>query len=207
MTKSMFGGTSVLMTVFAGAAAVAVAGVAVGSCGGDAGGSGVNTSIPGNKPLNTLTQGEINTLCMDIGRSFANDQQIQQGSCKILAFTLTAFAAIDPSATDAQLQAACNEGYNACVSGGGAADAGGAAMCTVPDGSCTATVAELTACAADSKVALQQSFSAIPACSAITRAGLDMGADAGTPMQSAGCMTFMTKSPGFNPIPGSTTGP
>lgn len=179
--------------------AVVAAVLALVSCGSSSSGGGggsFTTSVPSDKPLNTLTPAETTTLCTDIGKAYS-DSQVQQGSCKAVAFVLTGLLAnFNDMVTDAMLRSTCMQTYNSCLSGG--AD-GGAGSCMQPSQACTATVAELAACLKDSKAALVASFNEVPSCTALSRARLMAaetdGGSGGDPMETPACMTFHAKCP------------
>lgn len=200
MTNGIFGKRSAMAAV---AAMAVVAASAASSCGGSGGGTtGFSTSVPGDKPLSGLTAAELSTLCMDIGRAFANDSAFKSSACKFAGFTTAAFLLIDPQVTDAALQAACMQTYDACLANPGTG------MCEMPDATCMATVSELGACIGDTKVSFQQLAAAIPSCGSLTKASLGSGGgDAGTPMESAACMAFNAKCPNNTLIPDPTGGP
>lgn len=86
------------------------------------------------------------------------------------AFPAAAFlAGLSSTATDADLQSTCASAYDSCLRPDGGA--GGGFTCTgAPPANCTTTVAELGACLSDQATATHVAASAVPACSALSRA-------------------------------------
>jgi hypothetical protein len=174
----------------------------IAGCGGSS--SGGVTSVPGTKTLKDLTPAELATLCSDSANYFRTHVT---STCKLAGFTVAALAAgFNPTITDAQLQALCNQGVASCNSGGGA-DAGSSSQtCDPPPATCTATVSEYSACLTDDAAAINSAFGSIPSCSSLTRASLTASsADAGTGPTAttpASCTTLETKCPGFFQSPG-----
>ena len=188
------------------ALAVIAAAAALGCGGGSGGGGGgggagtFTTSLPGSKPLSSLTDADKTQLCKDI-QSYLSSPAVVSAECKLaggLAASLT--AALDDKATDAMLQTACAQAVTACTSGGadaGAAATGGQDPCAAATGSgatnCTATVSEYSACVSD----LPKLFDVYPPCASITRASLNSDAGAGSvdPSSSSACAAVQAKCP------------
>ena len=176
---------------FAGALVLGIV-VACGGCGGDGGAAGtpISTSVPGNKPINTLTPAERGQLCADLA-AWAMSGPFLTGGCNASAWLATYSEAMRmPSATDADLRTTCGELYAGCVANGVTS------MCDqdMPI-TCTATVSEYNACLVDGV----EAFDRVPACSALTRAAL---AGAVTRLTSGtatpACTAVQTKCPDAN---------
>lgn len=136
------------------------------ACGGGGGtpdwGEAIPTSVPGNKPISTLTPAERGQLCTDIGQWAMSGAFLTDG-CNATAWLATSLAASgDTTMTDADLQTTCQMLYSACVAGGVTTN------CNQVPATCTATVSEYTRCLSDSVDAL----GGLPPCSAVTRASL-----------------------------------
>ncbi|HEY0705498.1 MAG TPA: hypothetical protein VGG33_01805 [Polyangia bacterium] len=164
-------------------------------------GGAFSSSVPGSAPLNTLTPAQTSTLCKELGTYV--EGALKPLTCQLGGFTVAAFSAIDPRATDAELKKACEDATAECLQQQGSPDGGasGAGMCDPIPANCTATVAEMSACITDSANALKQSASAIPTCASITRASLSSDAGApggGEPPEPASCKALSAKCPSLN---------
>jgi hypothetical protein len=112
------------------------------------------------------------------------------------------FAAFASPTSDAAAQAACTPVYNQCM----AATSGSTTQtCDPIPATCTATVAQFSACATDSLVALNQVLGAIPSCNAITLAELSESSTGSTATTPATCQAFETACPGYV-VPGGSGG-
>lgn len=184
-------------------------------CGGGSG-AGFHTSVPASKPLNTLSPSDVKALCMDmvtfLNMQIQADLKNKDLECRGAGLGFAALAANSPNATDAQLQQACQVGYQLCLSApadagvsSGNIDAGVSGdECTntsTPPASCTATVAQYTACVSEASSSVQD---VLPPCNELTKAKLAMlTGDAGAPgggASTAGpaCMAFQAACPGVN---------
>ena len=174
----------------------------VASCGGGGSGSSPTavTTVDGTKPLNTLTAAETTQLCNDTD-AYMERVVSKAGMCKMAATMAAAFAS---PTSDATAQAACTPIYNQCMAGPASSTT---QTCDPILANCTATVAQYSACATDSLVALNQVLGAIPSCNAITLAELSStgGTTTATTTTSASCQAFESACPGFL-VPGATGG-
>jgi hypothetical protein len=182
------------------------------SCGG--GGSGLHTSVPGDKPLGTLSPADVKMLCMDTATFVTMQFQslnTRDTQCRAVGIAFAALAASGANATDAQIQQACQAGDQLCLSApadagftAGGTDAGisspNCANAMPFPAACTATVAQYTACVNEATASVQN---LLPACNQLTKAKLaTFTGDAGAPTsgQTSGpaCMTFQAACPGMN---------
>jgi hypothetical protein len=171
------------------------------SAGSGTGSSGdLNTGLPDDKPISSLTDAEITDLCGKIDAFYSEGKvadSLEDLSCRFAGMFAAAFSAPE---TDAAARAACQAAYDDCV----AAPAEVTEKCTKPTGMCTATVGEIEACANDSAKALDQLASTFPSCAELTLADLE-GTDGGDPMtpaDPASCTTVEMKCPDA-PLPSS----
>lgn len=148
----------------------ATAGAAAGVTGGMSGSTGgLDTGLPGDKPISSLTDAEIARLCGQFDQ-FASGSVAKDGKeleCRLTASFSAAFEGAD---TDAKAQAACKAAYDQCQ----AEPAEAPEECSKPTGMCTATVAEIEACAGDSAKALHQGLSTVPSCAELTLASAEI---------------------------------
>jgi hypothetical protein len=181
------------------------------NCGGG-GGSGFRTSVPGDKPLGSLSLSDAKALCMDT-IAFVSMQfqslNTKETQCRATGIEIAALSASGGAATDAQIQASCQAGYQLCQSAPadagsttGGSDAGApASNCAnamAPATSCTATVAQYSACVSETTASLQNLF---PPCDQLTKEKLaTFTADAGTSGLTSGpaCLAFQAACPGVN---------
>jgi hypothetical protein len=193
-------------------ASVVVAGsLVVIGCGGGSS-SGFHTSVPGDKPLGSLSPTDAKALCMDT--SVFVSMQVQslnskETQCRATGIAIAALGSMGGGATDAQVQAACQAGYLLCESAPadaglttGGADAGAPSLncanAMAPAASCTATVAQYSACVTETTASLQN---LIPPCNQLTKAKLaTFTSDAGLSGQTSGpaCIAFQAACPGVN---------
>jgi hypothetical protein len=161
--------------------------VAAGACDGDSGsGNPVSTSVPGNKRINDLTPAERDQLCADV-TAWAMSGPFLTDGCNASAWLAAYLLSLgDTTASDAELQTACQTLYADCVANGVMSS------CSDLPTTCTATVSEYNMCLSDSL----DGFAGIPACSTATRASLSANAARLlTPMSSAACTAVQTKCP------------
>jgi hypothetical protein len=165
---------------------VAALGLASPSCGGDkATSGGFTTSVPGDKPLPTLTPGEASTLCIDVARAYAG-AHTQEDICRFLAYYAAVFAG---SSTQAELQAACTMTRDMCLRDGGTLGPPG---CEMPSADCTATVTDLGRCVNDNKKNVDQQVAMAPTCDLVTpeRVAAELS---NVPPTPASCITLAMK--------------
>lgn len=176
-------------------------------CGG--GSSGFSPSVPGDKPLGTLSTSDATKLCMDTS-SYLTSQtkalETKENQCRITGLALAALAAMNSTASDAMLQQACQAGYQLCetapADGGFTTDVDGGAPtidCSNPTipASCTATVAQYSACVNEQIAAIKNIF--VP-CNQLTNAKLMAlsGDDGGAATTGPACTAFQAACPGFS---------
>jgi hypothetical protein len=203
--------SAALSSVFAGMVLVA-------GCGGSSSGSGsgFQSSAPANTPLDMLSAAQAMQLCMT-SLAYIKTQVTSEIDSKDFQCRTTGIlaAAIESSSTagttNAQLQTACTQAYNACLSapadGGvnGGLDAGtGTDNCSTAMSdlaNCTATVGQYTSCVNGTVSAIQTAF---PPCNQLTMATItallsDGGSSSasGTDFSAPACMAISTACPGF----------
>ena len=156
------------------------------------------TTVDGTKPLNTLTAAETTQLCNDID-AYMGKGVSKANLCKMAAVMDAAFGG---PTSDAAAQAACTSVYNQCMA---APASSSTQTCDPIPATCTATVAQFSACATDSLVALNQVLGAIPSCNAITLAELSSssGTTTDTTTTPASCQAFETACPTYSVSGGS----
>jgi hypothetical protein len=193
----------------------------LGGCGGGSGGGPTfTTSVPGEKPLGSLSNSELATLCGDFAK-FAADPTNKVDTCRLSAIVETAFTAIfTTGATDSSLQMSCAQTYDQCLNpivdggagsaeagaasadaGAGTIDAGAGVSCMRPPANCTATVAEETACINDQTAQTHALASKVPACSSVTLASVaptDGGTSTTTLTEPASCQLLQSKCSGLS---------
>jgi len=153
------------------------------ACGGGGGPGTFSTSIPGDRPLNSLSSSELATLCSDASKSSSG---LKEDNCRLAGFLAASFQA--SSATDAELQAVCAQTTMSCLTR--------MPICpTQVPANCTATVAELTACNNDSAAQLHALVSKLPACGGINRAAINANASVTTSQgpEPASCLSYGAK--------------
>jgi len=130
--------------------------------------------------------------------AYAEKVLSQANMCKMAAVMDAGLAG---ATSDAAAQAACTSAYNQCV----AAPASTTQTCDPIPANCTATVAQLSACATDTAVLLNQVLGTIPSCNAITLAELSTssGTTTDTTTTPASCQTFETACPDYSLSGGS----
>ena len=126
-------------------------GLAIG-CDGDS--NSFQSNLPPNKRLAELTPAERDQLCRDL-RTFG--EAVLPDLCGTVALLTTyAQSMVDPTATDAQLQATCSDATRQCIANGVTT------TCEPVPATCTATVGEFGACLSDGSRALQPDWRAAP---------------------------------------------
>jgi hypothetical protein len=174
-----------------------------GTTGSGGSGGGFTTSVPSATKITALTPSQITQLCSDV-QNYVEHTEIPL-LCNSVVPTegIAAARAVlrdNPSATNAQLQAACAQSE---------ADAGSCPFTLDPDGglgtcdvssipaTCQATVGDETKCANDTLASYVQFTNAIPKCSSLTAASLSAytaadGGGAAGPAEPASCAMFDT---------------
>lgn len=156
-------------------------------------GGGLDTGLPGDKPLSSLTDDELAALCDKFDDFYSTGKvadALQDFNCGFAGLFAAAFSGAD---SDAAVRAACKATYDECA----AAPSETTSTCNEPSGTCTATVAELEACANDSGKALEQVASAFPSCAELTLTDLmGMGDDTEMLENPVSCAILETKCPG-----------
>jgi hypothetical protein len=165
--------------------------------GGTTSGGGLSTSLPGDKPLGSLSDAEADQLCKDI-EEFATTSDFAQAqhemSCRLAGLLAGAFSGAD---SDAAMQAACKVAYDACLKEPQPPATG---ECEKPDATCTATVDELNACIADSTAALDDFNEQVPGCSDLTMDGEGLDPNLMQPESPESCAVLDMKCPD-GPLP------
>ena len=162
---------------------------------------GLDTGLPGDATLSSLTDTQYTDLCKKFDDFYSSGPAaagLKDVTCRLGGFLAAAFAGAD---TDAAARAACKSAYDSCLTAPAETTTD---KCTKPTGTCTATVAELEACSTDSANAVQQLSSTFPSCADLTLAdlmGMDSGGDT-TSTQPASCTTLSMKCPSA-PMPPS----
>lgn len=162
--------------------------------GGNNNGSGFSTGLPGDKPLNMLSDMELQTLCKKIADYYSSEPvatSLQQYTCSFSALIATAFS---QPMSDAEARAACKMAYDSCAMEPLEPTS---ESCDKPSNSCTATIAEYEACQKDMLGYLAQLKDVFPACSEITLMDLEGGGseDPMGPAMPASCQTVQQKCP------------
>jgi hypothetical protein len=188
-----------------------------GRSGSGSGGSsgGFTTSVPAGTKLTSLTSQQATQLCTDINNYGTN--ALAPDLCKLIAIESTALTLLSSSTaqpSNAMLQAACTQAYDACLSGDGGLTT--TSNCdpstfTSEPSTCTATVGDLTMCANADLTTTNQELAQLPSCSSVTAtnlvsalATLEAEADAGT-STSATC-TALESNCNTGSSPPSTVG-
>lgn len=152
--------------------------------GGTSGGGTFTTSVPSGTKLTALTAAQGMQLCNDLNTYFQGT--LTPVLCKEAGVEAAVFLqAFNSSATDAQLQMACQQSYNDCLNpDGGATTSTGDCDPSNEPATCQATVGDLKTCVNDQTTAYQQLSASLPSCSSLTAAKvaslLSSGADGGT---------------------------
>lgn len=139
--------------------------------GGNNGGGSVNSGVPGSKLGSDLTEAEAQKVCEAIGR-YGASKITEQDACRMAGALGAIFlGAFNPEATDEELQAACQDGFQACLEEPAEEPVpGDEADCVAQNLSeqCTATVQELEACFKDYIDLTAEAFKVFPTCEEIT---------------------------------------
>ncbi len=161
-------------------------------CGSNADLGGFSSTIDGKTEIDKLTTAQQQTLCDEV-TSFSKTSGLEQDMTELLCRyggILAAALTAPDGATDAQVRAACQTGYDMCIStqSSGTCNVAGAATCT-------ATVAELSACLNDGFESYQAALKATPPCSAITAAAIQSSQSSSSPAppQPPSCVTYQQK--------------
>jgi hypothetical protein len=187
-------------------------------CGGSSSGngSGFQSSVPASTPLDMLSAAQATQLCMTslayINTQVTSELNSKDFHCRTTGILAAAIqSSLTSGTTDAQLQMACTQAYNACLSapadGGvtGGLDAGtGTATCSTAMSdlaNCTATVGQYDSCVNGTVSAIQTAF---PPCNQLTMATItallsDGGSSSGSgaAFSAPACMAISTACPGF----------
>jgi hypothetical protein len=177
-STSKAGGTSV-------AGSTGTAGSGTGS-GGD-----FDTGLPADKPIATLTDAEVASLCSKFDDFYSKGTvatNLKNFSCSFSGFLAAALGGAD---SDASARTLCKAAYDGCIAEPGETTS----ECTKPSAECTATVGEVEACANDSAKYLAQLGDVFPSCAELTLADL-MDMDAVMPPdEPSSCTTLDMKCP------------
>ncbi len=140
----------------------------------------------------------------------ANDSVTATLDQLVCRFTGVTAAALSGATTDAALQQACQQVYDACIQRQDAGATTGQCTITTLAPTCTATVSQVFACINDELNTLVHDVNAalqsVPACASLTLTNLAGAADAGVPGASlldvnpstiASCQAVQTTCPGL----------
>jgi hypothetical protein len=163
-----------------------------------------SSGIPADKTVDTLTDAEVTNLCSSLGQYISTDPGLQESTCHFAGFGVALSASLFGAASDADLQKMCADTEAKCHE---APLMGEGSTCTKPTSSCSATVGEFEACVTDSLAEATKAFAALPACSSITNASLQMLISSGssgmtTAVAPASCQTLEQKCPGLQDTTG-----
>jgi hypothetical protein len=142
------------------------------------------SSVPSGTKLSALTPTQATQLCSDLD-AYVEQASLDRACGQWGLDQAAALAAKTPASSDADLQAACTQGYNQCLSGDAGLTTGSpcdsSTVSQVPS-SCTATVGQLETCTEDRQVASNQMVASRPSCASLTAATLKaaLSPDAGT---------------------------
>jgi hypothetical protein len=173
---------------------------------GSAGATGAfNSTLADTTKLSSLGAADATKLCQEMNAwDLANEMKQGTKGCRLQG-EVSARAALGGGdaagsvggapATDADLQAACQQGYDDCLKG--------QILVVQPDckkpsfttGPCTATVAEAETCKNEIAALYQDSLDHALACKDITAAKLQSSGS--EPTLGAGCIAIATKCPSF----------
>jgi hypothetical protein len=157
-------------------------------------GSTFSPGVDGNKPINQLSDTELQTICMNI----ESQPSLKEEQCRSLGLVFAAVGA-GPTTTDAELQATCATAYSQCENPAAAGDLDAGVTttnsCNRPGASCTATVGQLSACI-NEIIAMPDP---IPPCNQLTAAKLMTltSAPSGSSLVMSGpvCKAYMAVCP------------
>jgi hypothetical protein len=192
--------------------AVVISTVAMGCGGGSSGsGSGFSPSVPASTPLNKLSTSQAMQLCTDTGTyltsSIAAEISSPTFECQVVGVEVATLSFDPSSSTNATVQKACQDAYDACLkappdAGADDVDAGAGTFtsdCTTTQGelaTCSATVGQYTACVDELTLVFTDAF---PPCNQLTVAEVSAStSDAGTDPTSSGpaCTALNKACPG-----------
>lgn len=183
--------------------------IAVASCSSS---SGFHSSVPGSKPLTTLSSSELAKLCTE-----SSDYQLAQqfspaGRAVVcqLAGRDAALRAFVDGAGDAELQQACVSAREECLAlaaqNGGpptiGRDGGIVTACIgalPPPANCGATVAQLDACVSENVANLLRQPT--PSCASLTSATFTTAPDGGPTGPGPACATYLEACPDWSFAP------
>ena len=177
-------------------------GGANGSSGAPGSAGGLSTNVPGDTPLNELSDSELEQLCKDFTASYGPGSALETSSKEFSCrFSGLLTGALSGAKTDAELRTACKATYDACLKAPN--EAADPETCDKPDSSCTATVAEVKACAQDSVAALDELKDAIPTCAEATLESLqNLDIPTEEDASPASCTALQAKCPDAPTPPG-----
>lgn len=154
-------------------------------------------NLPGSKPLNELTEDEVDALCEDFSERFSGDD-VSETLCRFNG-VLAALVAT----SDEQAQQLCKSTYDQCK----ASPTETTESCEQPGEDCTATVNELNACLDAFTETFGSLKDSLPSCDGLTTAEVvTVLGQLGTLEDPEACTTFSEKcedgpappTPGFD---------
>ena len=153
---------------------------------GNTGNTGSGAGVPGDTPLNELTDDQAQALCEAFGKRFDN-AQFEDIACKLESV----FSAI-LAQTDAEAQMMCKTAYDQCKS----MPPDTTQNCEKPSSDCTATVDELNACLDAYNESLGDVGASLPSCDTLKAGDLTaLFSGLGSMMQPAACTAYQAKCP------------
>jgi hypothetical protein len=167
--------------------------------GGPSGGGTFSSGKPATQQVSEVSDADFAAICQQAKQFFSSDPSLKDIGCKASGIFAAALAAAFGATSDADVQKACSDVYNACVMSAGADAGTSSGSCTKPTGTCTATVGDYEACVNDTAAAARTAAASLPSCATLTIAQLQ--SDAGSGMntsseQPASCKTLEQKCPG-----------
>jgi hypothetical protein len=179
--------------------------LAVTGCAGEGQGEGESgdgatftTSLAGDRPLTSLNESELDTLCADQAM-FLSGAAFRADACRLSAVLAAAFSTLgEGEVTDASLRAACSNAYSECLNAGARAS-----MCEAerPVASCTATVGDVAACLNDGAAQAHLLAIEAPDCDSLSTADVtSMSGElpAGVTGESESCQRLQTSCPSIS---------
>jgi hypothetical protein len=179
-----------------------LAGALIVGCGSKSAGSGtLMTSVPADKPIDTLSAADVSGLCADTNayiRASLSGGSLKAGLCRADGLAAAAQTAGDATATDAQLGAACTSAESNCLSASADPPVLPATGCERAQANCTASVGEYSACVMAVLAQVDQFLASLPACAGLTRSGLEAANQGGGNLSQApaACQTYQAHCPG-----------
>lgn len=104
---------------------------------GSGGGGDFQTSVPGNKVVESLTDQEREQICSDAFESYSS-AEMKESSCLLSGVIQASFS----QSEEGNFQQLCQQGYDECISDGDQVDFN----CELPRENCPATVSDFVAC-------------------------------------------------------------